>query len=73
MATKHVSLRLTPEMHSRLAAAADRNHRSLNGQIEEYCENGLALDAVRGKEIHYKDGDRTSLELDNLELRERPS
>lgn len=31
-------------MHSRLVAAADRSHRSLNGQIEWYIERGLAGD-----------------------------
>lgn len=72
MTTKHISLRLTPEMHSRLVAAADRNHRSLNGQIEEYCDRGLALDSMRGKEIYHRDGDRTSLELSSLELRDAP-
>ena len=45
MGTKHVNLRLSPEMHNRLVDAAERNHRSMNGQIEEYIERGLKADA----------------------------
>jgi hypothetical protein len=44
MATKHVSLRLSLDRHSRLVAAAERNHRSLSNQIEWYIDCGLAGD-----------------------------
>jgi hypothetical protein len=52
MATKHVSLRLTPEMHNRLVDMAERKRRSLNGQIEWYLERGLDADGspAPGKE-----------------------
>ena len=68
--TKHVSLRLSPEMHSRLVAAAERNHRSLNGEIEEAVDRHLQREDLRGMVVHHKDGDRASLKLDNLEIRE---
>jgi hypothetical protein len=42
--TKHVSLRLTPDLHHRLVVAANYAHRSLNGQVEWYIELGVAKD-----------------------------
>ena len=41
---KQLNLRLTDELHARLAAAAKRNRRSTNAQIETYCEHGLNVD-----------------------------
>ena len=37
-----VSLRLPPELHARLTAAAEREHRSLTAQIIHFAEEGLA-------------------------------
>ncbi len=71
--TKHVSLRLTDELHRRLVVAANRSHRSLNGQVEWYVEQGVARDELVGKEIHHRDGDLHNNDPANLELRERPS
>lgn len=71
--TKHVSLRLTDELHNRLVAAANRSHRSLNGQVEWYVEQGVTRDELASKEIRHRDGDLLNNDPANLELRERPS
>jgi hypothetical protein len=47
--TKTLNLRLADETHARLATAADRDHRSVNGQIESYIERGLDADDRREK------------------------
>lgn len=70
--TKHISLRLTDETHARVTAAAKRNHRSLNGQIEEYCDRGLTMDSLQGTWVYHKDGDPLNTDPANLELREQP-
>jgi hypothetical protein len=70
--TKHVSLRLENDLHSWLVSVAAREHRSVNGHIEWCLERERERDTLRGKVIHHKDGDRASLELDNLELRDAP-
>jgi len=41
--TKHVSLRLADELHRQAVIAANRAHRSLNGQIEWCIERQLGL------------------------------
>ncbi len=42
--TKNVNVRFDDEMHARLVAAAKRNRRSLNAQVETYCDRGLNAD-----------------------------
>jgi len=74
--TKKINLRIEDEAAIRLSHAAARSKRSLNAQIEWYIDRGLDADEFQERaassEIHHKDGDRTSLELDNLELRDTP-
>jgi predicted transcriptional regulator len=36
-----MSIRLPPELHARLAAAAEHDHRSKHGQMLHYVERGL--------------------------------
>lgn len=48
--SKHISLRVSKRMHNRLVDAAERDHRSVNGQIEWYIEQGFAADAERLKD-----------------------
>ena len=67
--TKQLNLRLDDDLHARIVTAAKRDHRSLNGEIEWALD--FIFGAPRNSEIHHKDGDRTSLELSNLELRKR--
>jgi predicted HicB family RNase H-like nuclease len=47
MAEVKLTVRPSPEMHERLKAAAEREHRSLHGQILAYLERGLAADEAR--------------------------
>jgi predicted HicB family RNase H-like nuclease len=70
MSTKHISLRLPPEVHSRLVAAAEQNHRSLNGEIEHAIDLHLQREALRGQVVRHP-GDPRGNDLDNLELREQ--
>jgi predicted HicB family RNase H-like nuclease len=39
-----ITFRLPDDLHTRLKAAAAREHRSLNAQIVVYVERGLAAD-----------------------------
>jgi hypothetical protein len=60
MTTKHINLRLSPEMHSLLVAVAERNHRSLNGEIEWAIDRHLQReeqngDLFRDPATHYQD------------------
>jgi hypothetical protein len=57
MATKHVSLRLDLETHSLINAAADLNHRSLNGEIEWAIDQHLLSMGLRRKKVRHRDGD----------------
>lgn len=70
--TKHVNLRLEPDLHSWLVGRAAREKRSINGHIEYLLEQDRAMDSMTGKELHPRDGDRSNLEASNWELRERP-
>lgn len=70
--TKHINLRLDPETHSRIVAVAERNHRSLNGEIEQAIDEHLQRADLCGKFVHHKDGDPRNLELDSLEVRDAP-
>ncbi len=70
MTTKHINLRLGPEMHSWLVGRAAREHRSINGHIEYLLEQDRARDGMSGKEIHHRDGDPRNLDPAGLELRE---
>lgn len=70
MTTKHINLRLEPDMHSWLVGRAAREHRSINGHIEHLLEQDRATDSLRGKEVRHRDEDPRSLDLDNLEIRE---
>lgn len=42
--TKQITLRLSDELHERLKAAAERDHRSLHAQMLVYAERGLEQD-----------------------------
>jgi hypothetical protein len=42
--TLNTTLRLEPDLHARLTAAARRNHRSLHSQVLAYIERGLEQD-----------------------------
>jgi hypothetical protein len=57
--TKHVSLRLTDELHRHLVVAANRAHRSLNGQIEWCIERQLGLIDALYAEENQRDADVT--------------
>lgn len=47
--TKQITLRLPDELHERLKAAAEHDHRSLAAQMLVYAEQGLkASDAQEG-------------------------
>ncbi len=35
-----MTLRFTPELHARLRAIADKEHRSLHGQVVRFLEEG---------------------------------
>jgi hypothetical protein len=70
---KHVTLRLDPELHSWLVAAAAREHRSINGHIEWCLEQQRRRESLHGKEIRHLDGDPRNNDPGNLEIRERRS
>jgi hypothetical protein len=44
--SKQISLRVSDKLHADLAAAAERDHRSLNGQAVVYIERGVILDTA---------------------------
>lgn len=70
--TKHLTLRLSPDDHSWLI----RKARSLNMEPDDYVaeliDRERTRDLMSGKVVHHLDGDRASLELGNLELRDAP-
>ena len=42
--SKQITLRLPDELHERLKAAAEHDHRSLHAQVLVYAERGLDQD-----------------------------
>jgi len=61
-----------PDLKPRLAAEAARRGITLRELLDEMAAAYLARCDLRGKEVHHKDGDRASLELSSLELRDAP-
>jgi hypothetical protein len=72
MTTKHINLRLAPDLHSWLVGRATREHRSINGHIEHLLEQDRAADSMHAKEIRHRDGDPRNSDPSNLEVRATP-
>ena len=65
---------MSPALHVALKRAAERNHRSLNGEILVRLEGSLRLSTTDVEEllsrIHARKGRTGTLSLDNEELRD---
>jgi hypothetical protein len=67
MTTKHVTLRLAPDLHSWLVNAAAREHRSINGHVEWCLERERDRESLR---VSHRDGDPHNSDPSNPGARE---
>lgn len=65
-----MTLQLSPELAERLRTVADRQHRSMHGQMLTYIERGLDQDEAARGAVHHKDGDPRNNDPANLEISE---